>query len=118
MAQTVYLLYEADAWLSYDSMVLLGVFDSDENLLGAVGNLVRDELKEDINHFRQFDESEAPTKEELAAMSDEEREALYDELQEQVQDEFLNNNLQTQAYQINYYATEATMNHLDTDGIR
>ena len=118
MAQTVYLLYEADAWLSYDSMVLLGVFDSDEALLGAVGNLVRDELKEDINHFHSYDEGEAPTKQELEAMTEDDLEALYDDIQERVQDEFLNNNLQTQAYQINYYATEATMNHLDTDGIR
>ena len=112
------MLYEADAWLSYDSMVLLGVFDSDENLLGAVGNLVRDELKEDINHFRQFDESEAPTKEELAAMSDEEREELYDSLVEPIVDEFTKQNLQTQCFDYNFYATEVTLNELNEDGIR
>ncbi len=109
MAKSVYLLYEADAWLSYDSMVLLGVFDSNEAMLEAVSTLARKELEKDPNHFRTFDEGDCPK-----TLSEEER----DEIVESVIDEFTNNNLQTQAYSTNYYATEAELNHLDEDGIR
>lgn len=109
MAKNVYLLYEADAWLSYDSMVLMGVFDSDEALLDAVGTLARKELEKDANHFRSFDEGDCPE-----TLTEDETDSIV----EKVIDEFTSNNLQTQAYDTNYYAIETELNHLDEDGIR
>ena len=103
------MLYEADAWLSYDSMVLLGVFDSYEALLDAVGTLARKELEKDVNHFCSFDEGDCPE-----TLTEEETDSIV----EKVIDEFTSNNLQTQSYDTNYYATEVTLNELDEDGIR
>ena len=107
-----YLLYETDAWNSEDSKVLLGVFQGDEELLNAVRTLARKELEKDINHFNQFDEDA------LDDMTDEERKQAIDDCIEMVIDEFTDNNLQTQAYDTNYYATTAMINELDEDGIR
>jgi len=107
-----YLLYETDAWNSEDSKVLLGVFQGDEELLNAVRTLARKELEKDINHFNQFDEDA------LDDMTDEERKQAIDDCIEMVIDEFTDNNLQTQAYDTNYYATTAMINVLDEDGIR
>ena len=109
MEGQVYLLYEADAWLSFDSMVLLGVFDNEEAMLDAVRTLARKELEKDANHFRSFDEGDCPE-----ALTKEETEGIVEE----VIDDFTRSNLQTQAYNINYYATTAILNHLDEDGIR
>jgi hypothetical protein len=51
-------------------------------------------------------------------MSDEEREELYDSLVEPIVDEFCKQDLQTQCFDYNFYATEATLNELNEDGIR
>lgn len=118
MEGQVYLLYEADAWLSYDSMVLMGVFSNDEDMLDAVRTLAKSRLRDNINAYRSFEEGEEYTDEELAAMSDEEREELYDSLVEPIVDEFTKQNLQTQCFDYNFYATEVTLNELNEDGIR
>lgn len=106
MEGQVYLLYEADAWLSYDSMVLMGVFDSDEALMGAVSELVRDKVANQGVTFKDVD-------------SDDEEEETLDEITERIVDEFFNNNLQTHGnYEVNLYATTAELNRLEEDGIR
>ena len=96
-------------------MVPLGVFTSDERLLDAVRTLVRKELEKDINHFRTFEEGEEP---EMKKLTDQERKEIYSDIQGQVIDKFCSNNLQTQCYDTNYYATQVTLDHLDEDGIR
>lgn len=110
-----YLLYETDAWNSEDSKVLLGVFQGDEELLNAVRKLARQELEKDINHFNTYDEDSL---EEAQALTGKEREEEIDSIIEQVIDHFTDCNLQTQAYDTNYYATTAMINELDEDGIR
>ena len=96
MEGQVYLLYEADAWLSYDSMVLMG----------AVSELVRDKVANQGVTFKDVD-------------SDDEEEETLDEITERIVDEFFNNNLQTHGnYEVNLYATTAELNHLEEDGIR
>ena len=114
---TLHLLWETDAWHSYDSRVLLGVFTSEENLLDAIRTLVRKELEEDINHFNSFEEGEEPTEEELKAMTEDELYDLYEEITDPILDEFCRNG-QTQSFSVNWDSTEVEADQLDENGIR
>lgn len=111
MEGQVYLLYEADAYLSYDSMVLMGVFSNDEDMLDAVRTLAKSRLDDDINAYN--DDEDIDTDD----MTEDEIEATKDEIIEEIIGEFCGN-FQTQNYENNFYATEVTLNELNENGIR
>ena len=116
MNEMAYLLYEADAWLSYDNMVLMGVFTSETAFHEAVAQQVRSRLNIDgMNAYNSYDEEEL---EEVETLTGEEREKEIDGIVEKVAEEFFGNDLQTQSYDTNLYATYVTLNKLDEDGIR
>ena len=116
MNEMAYLLYEADAWLSYDSMVLMGVFTSETAFHEAVAQLVRSRLEIDgMNAYNSYDEESL---EEVETLTGEEREKEIDGIVEKVAEEFFGNDLQTQSYDTNLYAAYVTLNELNEDGIR
>ncbi len=116
MEEQAYLLFEADAWLSYDSMVLMGVFTSEEAFHEAVAQLIRSRLESDgMNAYNTYDEEDL---EKAEAMTGEEREQEINSIVENVVDEFFSSDLQTQSYDTNLYATYVTLNKLDENGIR
>lgn len=90
MNNNVYLLYTCDDWMSYDSMVLMGVFSSDESLLDGVGEIVADM----VDNFADGDEEP-------------------DETIERVAQEFLDCNLQTQGYDKNIFAKCVELNKVE-----
>lgn len=53
MEESVYLLYEGDEWLSTDSLVLMGIFTSDEHLKENAEELIRQRKKQ---HLRDAEE--------------------------------------------------------------
>ena len=116
MNEMAYLLYEADAWLSYDSMVLMGVFTSDTAFHEAVAQLIRSRLNIDgMNAYNSYDEESL---EEVETLTGEEREKEIDGIVEKVAEEFFGNDLQAQSYDTNLYAAYVTLNELNEDGIR
>ena len=46
----VFLLYEGDAWLSRDSLVLMGVFSTEETLKKGAKSLIWERRKEHLQH--------------------------------------------------------------------
>ena len=55
--ESVYLLYRSDAWMSTDSMELIGVFGMDDSGEESLSEAVRTELRE-IAHGDDFDPNE------------------------------------------------------------
>ena len=60
--KSVFLLYEGDEWLSNDSMVLMGVFSSEESLKFNAEKLIRQRGDEHLDcaegqNFFDFDET-------------------------------------------------------------
>lgn len=53
MEKSVYLLYEADQWLSNNSLVLMGIFSSEENLFSAAEKLARKRGKEHLRYAKE-----------------------------------------------------------------
>ena len=49
MAKSVYFLYEGDKWLSNSSLVLMGVFDNNDDLSNAAKELINERADE---HYR------------------------------------------------------------------
>lgn len=91
----VYLFYETDAWLSKDSMVLLGVFDSMVNGVLALKN------NGDFNEL---------AREEAYVVYDNDNKYDKESSVDNVMDD-LYNNLQTQGgSEKNYYVEELTIN--------
>lgn len=81
MENNVYLLYTCDAWHSYSSDVLMGVFDSLSALYEGVSELIG----KLIEHFAESDETT-------------------DETVERIMQEFTDCNMQTQGYRKNIFA--------------
>jgi len=50
---TVFLLYEGDEWLSSDSLVLMGVFSSEEKLEKGAKKLIWERRKEHLQYERE-----------------------------------------------------------------
>lgn len=50
MEKSVLLLYEGDGWLSTDSLVLMGIFDSIDELTNAAHALVNERIDEHVNY--------------------------------------------------------------------
>ena len=53
MEESVYLLYEGDEWLSTDSLVLMGIFTSDEHLKTNAEKLIRERAKQHIRDAKE-----------------------------------------------------------------
>lgn len=51
--KNVYLLYEGDEWLSTDSLVLMGIFTSEENLKENARKLIRQRAKKHLKTAEQ-----------------------------------------------------------------
>ena len=51
MIKEVYLLYEGDEWLSKGSLVLMGIFTSDEQLKCNAEKLIRERGKQHVRHY-------------------------------------------------------------------
>ena len=67
MEESVYLLYEGDEWLSTDSLVLMGIFTSDEYLKINAEKLIRQRQKQhlrDAEEQMKFDFDDCEHKEE------------------------------------------------------
>ena len=52
---TVYLLYEGDNWLSRDSLVLMGIFSSEESLYCNAEKLIRERGEEHLKEHLRYD---------------------------------------------------------------
>lgn len=50
MDKSVYLLYEGDGWLSNGSLVLMGIFDSDEKLKNGAEELISNRINEHYDY--------------------------------------------------------------------
>lgn len=69
--KSVFLLYEGDEWLSRDSMVLMGVFSSEESLRFNAENLIRqrgDEHLDFVEDQNFFDIDETFSKDEKISL--------------------------------------------------
>ena len=51
MSEEVYLLYEGDEWLSKGSLVLMGIFTSDEQLKCNAEKLIRERGKKHVRDY-------------------------------------------------------------------
>ena len=89
----VYLLYEGDAWLSSDSLVLMGVFSSKYTLYDAAEKLISEHVKD---NFDPDEYSEYYTEEDF------------------IEDELicLRDRHQTQGGQVNFMVEEAILDRL------
>lgn len=93
----VYLLYEGDKWLTNSSLVLMGVFTSDEELRHACDKLIRQRI--DKNYEAEgYDDGWN-------------KEEMKDALAQRIVKELLENR-QTQTYTINYTIKEVELNKL------
>lgn len=95
MEKSVYLLYECDRWLSRDSMVLMGIFTSEEKLFSAAKKLARERGKEHLRHAKENGYSHET-----------QRECIEDILSE------LERNGQTQQWETNYYTERVELDKL------
>ena len=99
MMKQVFLLYEGDQWLSTDSLVLMGVFTSDEELRIASDKLIHERI--DTNYEEEgYDDGEGWSKEEMK-----------EDFAQQILNELIENR-QTQTYTINYIIKEVEVNKL------
>lgn len=87
----IYLLYEADAWLSTDSKELIGVFTTEKQLFKAVKSSMRNRFK--------------------CGIFDRENESITTATNRMF-DEFVNNGYQTQSYPINLFAENVETNKI------
>ena len=84
MAKSIYIVYEGDEWLSYNSMRIKCVCNSKRSAIRSI-------LKNHKMKWRDFPDYETrPTKKEMAC---------------EIKDE-LDNNLQTQGHTVNYFIEE------------
>lgn len=57
MAKKVYILYEGDEWISHKSLVPMGVFDSEENVLEAARDLLQQQIDDRYHETNGDDEA-------------------------------------------------------------
>ena len=57
MAKKVYILYEGDQWISKRSLVPMGVFDSEENVLDAAETLLLQQIDDGFHLTDNDDET-------------------------------------------------------------
>lgn len=101
MNKSVYLLYEGDEWLSRSSRVLMGVFDSEEDLWNGAYDLIYERIDEHVDYAEGniFELEEGEHVDEQEVMAD-----LMNELKE---------NWQTQGWVTNYVIKEVELNKLE-----
>lgn len=102
MGKTVYLLYEGDQWLSSDSMVLMGIFTSEEHLKVNAEKLIREHASEHLNDAESwgYDFDDLETKK-----------GKMDSVVEDILLELMNHHA-TSSWRTNYSFQEATLNEL------
>ena len=101
---SVYLLYEGDEWLSMDSMVLMGIFTSDEYLKVNAEKLIRERAKQ---HIRDAEGNFDPDYFEDCKTFEEKTTVVVDDILTE-----LMSRGSTSGWTTNYSITSATLNEL------
>lgn len=108
MATQIFLLYRCDAWMSTDSMELIGAFDTTDEGDAAIHEAVRNELR-DISHGSDFDPQELGVRKCFGKYVKKDLEEARDEVIDDWLDYFFEND-QTPCLRTNLYLESVTLN--------